>query len=267
MEPSVVVLGAGTLGEIVIGALLKAGWRSSSVSAIEKRAEHAASLAAKHGIPVSGDPAEVLADRQVLVIAVKPNDVDALLGSIRPLVRSDHIVLSLCAGVPTHRFENALGDVPVIRAMPNTPAAVSAAMTAYARGTNAEDRHVRQCHQILTAFGDAVEVDEELLDAVTAVSGSGPAYVFLLAEAMERAGVELGLPEDVAKRLVQQTIRGSGALLSSSPQTAEELRIAVTSPGGTTAAALEQFEKGGFTDLVLGALQAAAARSRELGAG
>ncbi len=267
MEPSVVVLGAGTLGEIVIGALLSAGWRSNCVSAIEKRSEHAASLSAKHGIAVSSEPAELLADRQVLVIAVKPNDVDTLLASVRPLVRSDHIVLSLCAGVPTNRFEGALGEVPVVRAMPNTPAAVSAAMTAYARGSHAEDRHVRQCHQILTAFGDAVEVDEELLDAVTAVSGSGPAYVFLLAEAMEQAGVELGLPEDVAKRLVQQTMMGAGALLAASPQTAEELRIAVTSPGGTTAAALEQFEKGGFSDLVVDALRAAAARSRELGAG
>lgn len=267
MEPSVVVLGAGTLGEIVIGALLSAGWRSSCVSALEKRPEHAASLAATHGIVVSAEPAEVLADRQVLLIAVKPNDVDALLASVRPLVGADHIVLSVCAGVPTRRFEEALGEVPVVRAMPNTPAAVSSAMTAYARGVHAEDRHVRQCHQILTAFGDAVEVEEELLDAVTAVSGSGPAYVFLLAEAMQQAGVELGLTEDVAQRLVEQTIRGAGALLAVSSQTAEELRVAVTSPGGTTAAALEQFEKGGFTDLVVDALRAAAARSRELGAG
>ncbi len=190
-----------------------------------------------------------------------------MLESVAALVHPDQLVLSLCAGVPISRFESALAGVPVVRVMPNTPAAVGMAMSAYARGAHTDDGHVAMCRQILTSFGDAVEVEEEMLDAVTAVSGSGPAYVFLLAEAMEQAGRSLGLDDEVATRLVQQTIAGAGKLLASSPQTAEELRIAVTSPKGTTAAALERFAAGGFMDLVNEALQAAAHRSVELGKG
>jgi pyrroline-5-carboxylate reductase len=213
------------------------------------------------------EPDAALFERQVLVVAVKPKDVDALLSSIAPMVKADHLVLSLCAGVPIKRFEAALEGVPVVRAMPNTPAAVGMAMTAYAPGSHAGHEHLATCREILTAFGDAIRVEEPMLDAVTAVSGSGPAYVFLLAEAMEAAARDLGLDDEIARRLVQQTIAGSGAYLAESPMTAEQLRIAVTSPGGTTAAALQRFADGGFTGLVVEALRAAAARSVELGDG
>lgn len=267
MHPSVALLGAGTLGEIVIGALLDAGWPVSSLSALESRPERVAELRKLHGIVVSTEPSDVLLDRRVLVVAVKPKDVDGLLAAIAEDVGDDRIVLSLCAGVPIARYEAALPGVPVVRVMPNTPAAVGMAMSAFAAGGHATDEHLEVCRRILTSFGDAVQVEEQMLDAVTAVSGSGPAYVFLLAEAMERAGIALGLDAEVATRLVQQTIAGAGRLLATSPQTAEELRIAVTSPNGTTAAALERFTAGGFTELVDQALRAAAARSVELGSG
>lgn len=267
MRPSVAVLGAGTLGEIVIEALLRAGWPTGSVTAMEKRPERAAELADRHGIVVAAEVDQVISPRQVVVVVVKPNDVPGLLAAIGEHLDGDHLVLALAAGVPIARYEAALPGVPVVRSMPNTPAAVGKAMTAFARGTHAGDAHVALCREILTAFGAAVEVPEESLDAVTAVSGSGPAYVFLLAEAMERAAVELGLSDDVARLLVQQTIDGAGSLLAASPSEAADLRRAVTSPGGTTAAALEVFDKGGFDDLVLEALKAAAARSVELGAG
>ena len=267
MRPSVAVLGAGTLGEIVIEALLRAGWPSDDVLASERRDERADELSQSHGIRVVGDAREIISESQVLVFAVKPDDVDALLTSVADRVGPDRVVLSLCAGVPTVRFETILGNVPVVRSMPNTPAAVGAGMTAYARGRHVGDSHMALCRQILITFGQAVEVPESCLDAVTAVSGSGPAYVFLLAEAMERAAVDLGLPAEVASQLVNQTIDGSGSLLNASPQTASELRRAVTSPGGTTAAAIDVFEEAGFSDLVVDALRAAATRSAELGAG
>ena len=175
--------------------------------------------------------------------------------------------MSLAAGVPIATYEAALPGVPVVRVMPNTPAAVGMAMSAYAAGAHATDEHLAIADAILGSFGDAVQVEEPMLDAVTAVSGSGPAYVFLLAEAMEQAGVGLGLDPATATRLVEQTIAGAGKLLAGSSQTAEELRIAVTSPKGTTAAALGRFAEGGFNELVAEALQAAAARSVELGSG
>lgn len=267
MHPSVALLGAGTLGEIVIGALLSAGWSPSDISALESRPERVEELKELHGIVVSSDPGDVLLDRQVLVMAVKPKDVDGLLAAIAPDVGADRIVLSLCAGVPIARYEGALPGVPVVRVMPNTPAAVGMAMSAYAGGAHATDDHLEVCKRILTSFGDAVQVEEEMLDAVTAVSGSGPAYVFLLAEAMEQAGAALGLDREIATRLVRQTIAGAGTLLATSPQSAEELRIAVTSPNGTTAAALARFAEGGFSELVAEALAAAAARSVALGSG
>ena len=267
MRPSVGLLGAGTLGEIVIGALLAAGWLPDQVAAVESRSERVEEVAAEHGIVASTDAAEVVPGRQVLVVAVKPNDVDTVLASVASLVTPEQLVLSLCAGVPIARFEAALEGVPVVRAMPNTPAAVGMAMTAYAPGAHAGDDHLSVCREILTSIGDAVQVEEPMLDAVTAVSGSGPAYVFLLAEAMEQAGRDLGLDAEVATRLVQQTIAGAGKLLATSPQTAEELRIAVTSPKGTTAAALDRFAAGGFMELVGEALRAARDRSIELGEG
>jgi pyrroline-5-carboxylate reductase len=267
MQPSVALLGAGTLGGIVIAALIEAGWPPESIAAVEGRAERVVELRELHGIAASSAPDEVLPGRSVLVVAVKPKDVSWLLESIAPSVGPDRLVLSLVAGVPIATYEAALPGVPVVRVMPNTPAAVGMAMSAYAPGAHVNDEHLVIAHRILTSFGDAIRVEEQDLDAVTAVSGSGPAYVFLLAEAMQQAGVSLGLEPDVATRLVQQTIAGAGTLLASSPQTAEQLRVAVTSPGGTTAAALATFAEGGFTELVVDALRSAAARSVELGAG
>jgi pyrroline-5-carboxylate reductase len=173
--------------------------------------------------------------------------------------------VSIAAGVGIAAIEAAVPGRPVVRAMPNTPALVREGVAAVAGGTHATDSHVEAARRLLGAVGSVVVVPEAALDAVTGVSGSGPAYVFLLAEAMIEAGVLNGLPRDVASALVHGTIRGAGVMLTDSGETAEQLRAAVTSPGGTTAAALRVLEAGALRATVIDAISAATRRSRELG--
>jgi pyrroline-5-carboxylate reductase len=174
-------------------------------------------------------------------------------------------VISLAAGVVTAVFEEALGAVPVVRAMPNTPAQIDEGVTALAQGAHADDAAMALASDVLGAVGQTVVLDEHLLDAVTAVSGTGPAYVFILAEALVEAAIREGLPWHAAEQLVEQTVRGAGMLLQQVDLTPARLRAQVTSPGGTTAAAVHVLEERGFRALVEDAVHAAAERSRELG--
>jgi pyrroline-5-carboxylate reductase len=167
--------------------------------------------------------------------------------------------------VPVAVFEAALPGVPVVRAMPNTPSAVDLGITAYTIGSSADPEHAGRAQAVLGAVGETIEVPEDLLDAVTAVSGTGPAYVFLMAEALIEAAIREGLPHHAAEKLVHQTMRGAGELLSTSDKSAFRLRGEVTSPGGTTAAAMHVLEDGGFRALLENAVRSAAERSRELG--
>jgi pyrroline-5-carboxylate reductase len=202
----------------------------------------------------------------VVVIAVKPKDVSALVASVAGVVTIDQLVISLVAGVPLAVFERALPGVAVVRSMPNTPAAVDEGMTAFCGGSHVDEEGLAAAESVLAAVGDTINLSEDLLDAVTAVSGTGPAYVFILAEALTEAAIREGLPHHAAERLVEQTLRGAGMLLSASEKSAFRLRAEVTSPGGTTAAAMHTLEDGGFRALMEDAVRAAAARSRELGA-
>jgi pyrroline-5-carboxylate reductase len=212
------------------------------------------------------DPAAAVAGKDVIIIAVKPKDVDYLLRQIEGSVENGQVVVSLAAGVPIAVFERALPDVAVVRAMPNTPAAVDEGMTAYCGGQHADADALALADMVLAAVGETIRLSEDLLDAVTAVSGTGPAYVFLLAESLTEAAIREGLPHHAAEKLVIQTLRGAGALLSVSDKSAFRLRAEVTSPGGTTAAAMHMLEEGGFRALLETAVRAAAQRSQELGA-
>jgi pyrroline-5-carboxylate reductase len=174
-------------------------------------------------------------------------------------------VVSLAAGVTTQAYESQLGAVPVVRAMPNTPALVREGVTGIAPGTHAGPAHLDVVREILGAVGTVRVMEESLLDAVTAVSGTGPAYVFLLAEALTEAAMREGLPRDVAEGFVHQTIRGAGHLLTNTDKSPAQLRYEVTSPGGTTAAAMHVLEEKGFRAVVEDAVRAAALRARELG--
>ena len=263
MVTKLVVMGGGRMGEALVAGLIAAGWANASdivvVEAVEARRKE---LAGAHGgLQVVADPVAA----EGAVVAVKPGDVE---GACRQLASvSPGRVLSIAAGVTLRNLEGWLGEgVPVVRAMPNTPALVGAGAAAVAPGTGAGDADLAWAQEILGAVGTVVRVSEPLLDAVTGLSGSGPAYVFLVAEALAEAGVLEGLPRDVAETLAFQTLLGSARLLLESGDSPSALRTAVTSPGGTTAAGLRELERHGVRAAFLDAVSAAAARSRELGA-
>ncbi len=264
-HPSVAILGAGSMGEILAEGLLRAGWEVDKLVLLVRREERAREAERRTGIRATLDAADAVADRDVLVIAVKPKDVGGLLDQIKDAVKPGQVVVSLAAGVPVAVFESVLEGIAVVRSMPNTPAAVDEGMTAYCGGTHAGEDALVLADMVLAAVGETIRLSEDLLDAVTAVSGTGPAYVFLLAEALTEAAIREGLPHHAAEKLVIQTLRGAGALLSVSEKSAFRLRAEVTSPGGTTAAAMHELEDGGFRALLERAVQAAAKRSRELG--
>jgi pyrroline-5-carboxylate reductase len=255
------------MGEIFATGLLRAGWHQSDLILAVRRTERAQDLHHATGIDTTTVLAEAVDGRDVLLISVKPKDVRVVLDDVGDRITTDQTVLSVAAGVPLSTFEEALPGVPVVRAMPNTPAAVDLGMAAFTVGTNVDDDHRERARQVLEAVGDSIELSEDLLDAVTAVSGTGPAYVFLLAEALIEAAIREGLPHHAAERLVHQTVRGSGELLATSEKSAFRLRGEVTSPGGTTASAMHVLEEGGFRALIEDAVQAAATRARDLGEG
>lgn len=218
------------------------------------------------GIRVTADNREAVAAAGIVILAVKPQSLDAVAGEIAGAITPEHLVISILAGVSTKRLEEKLGaGVRVIRVMPNTPALVGAGISAVCAGSRAGEDSLAAARTILEAVGEVRFLGEGLIDAVTALSGSGPAYFFLFVEAMTRAGEKLGLPPREAESLAAATLAGAGKLLAESGRPAGELRRQVTSPGGTTEAALKIFQKRGLEEIVEEAMRAAAARSQELG--
>ncbi len=264
-RPTVGILGAGSMGEIFAHGLLRAGWEPADLALAVRRPDRARDLAYATGAVTTLALGEAASDRDVLIVAVKPKDISIVLGEIADVVTSDQVIVSIVAGVPLAVFEGALPNIPVVRAMPNTPSAVDLGITAFTVGSSAGEEHAERAQAVLGAVGETIELPEDLLDAVTAVSGTGPAYVFLMAEALIEAAIREGLPHHAAEKLVHQTMRGAGELLSTSDKSAFRLRGEVTSPGGTTAAAMHVLEDGGFRALLENAVRSAADRSKELG--
>ena len=255
------------MGRAMVRGLLSAGWDPADVCGVVRRESRQARVEEQTGVRCLLDPVEAVTGRQVVVIAVKPRDVGGLLDQVSGVITTDQVVITIAAGVPISVFEDALGDVPVIRAMPNTPALVGESVTGIAAGRHVDALHLSRALDVMAAVGAVQAMDESLLDAVTAVSGTGPAYVFLRAEALTEAAIREGLPRDIAESFVHQTIRGAGHLLTETDRSPAELRAEVTSPGGTTAAAVHTLEERGFRAIVEDAVRAAAQRSRQLGAG
>lgn len=257
------IVGGGRMGEALLHGLLQGGWAEPEALAVVEPVEaRRAELAAYHpGLLVTAEPVAC----QGAVLAVKPADVPvacAALGAV-----GVERVLSIAAGVTIERIEAALpAGIPVVRAMPNTPALVGAGAAAIAGGHRTTEDDLAWAEQVLDTVGLVVRTSEPLLDAVTGLSGSGPAYVFLVAEAMIEAGVLNGLPRDTSARLAGQTLLGAARLLLDTGDSPADLRAAVTSPGGTTAAGLRALEDGGVRSAFLAAVSAATERSRELGA-
>ncbi|MEP6598718.1 MAG: pyrroline-5-carboxylate reductase [Actinomycetota bacterium] len=264
------ILGGGKIGEALLSGLLRgglAGNGADGIVVVEKHPDRAAYLAATHGVQAVDVPAAA-AFADTLLIAVKPQDIDTMLAELRPHVTTRHVVVSVAAGITTRQLEAGLAPgVPVVRCMPNTPALVDQAMTAISSGAHAREEHLARAETLLSSVGKVVRVPESQLDAVTALSGSGPAYFFFLVEAMIDAGILLGLPRALSAELIVQTAIGSAVMLRDSGEHPVQLREAVTSPGGTTIAAIRELEIHGVRAALLAAIEAACLRSRELGAG
>jgi pyrroline-5-carboxylate reductase len=264
LKGAIVLAGAGKMGSALLTGWLKAGLSTDRVAAIEPQPSAEIGALARQGLRLNPD-AGALRDVAALVVAVKPQTFAAAGPLLKPLVSADTLVVSIMAGMTIARIAAACGGA-VVRAMPNTPAAIGRGITVAVPASNVTGDQRAVADALLRATG-AVEwvEDEALMDAVTAVSGSGPAYVFLLAEELARAGVAAGLPADLAAKLARETVSGSGALLQQSDTDAATLRQNVTSPGGTTAAALEiLMGKDGLAGLMTRAVAAATLRSREL---
>ena len=232
-ERRIAVLGAGKIGEALLSGLLSSGWRSpADIVASSRRAERVAELAERHGIVATLSNAEAVAGAALVVIAVKPQDIEVLLGEIGPLITDEQTVLSIAAAIPTATIERHLAPgVPVVRAMPNTPSVVHEGVAGLCAGAHAGDAHVTLAEEALLHLGAVVRVAERHMDAVTAVSGSGPAYFALLAEAMIEAGILLGLSREISTQLVVQTMLGTAKQLRDEKMHPVELREMVTSPG------------------------------------
>jgi pyrroline-5-carboxylate reductase len=265
MVPRLQIIGGGKMGEALLAGLLAKGWASADeLRVVEKLPDRADALRKAHpGLTVAAEPGPA----EGHLVAVKPGDVEAVCRAL-PTGAPGTRVLSIAAGVTLARLEAAVPPgTPVVRAMPNTPALVGAGAAAIAPGRDATDDDLAWAESILGAVGAVVRLDEPLLDAVTGLSGSGPAYVFLVVEALVEGGVLAGLPRPVAQTLATQTVLGAARLLDESGEGPEALRAAVTSPGGTTAAGLRALERAGVRAAFLDAVMAATDRSRELGDG
>lgn len=263
---TVAVIGAGKIGELLLSGLLRSGWPADRLLATSRREQRAEELASRYGIRVVDNEAAV-AEADVLAIAVKPQDAAALLAEVGPKVPAGKLLISLCAGLPTAFFAKWLADgTPVVRVMTNTPALVDEAMTAISAGPHANAEHLALAEEMFSPLGRTIRVPESQQDAVTALSGSGPAYFYFLVEAMIDAGILLGLPRAVAHDLIVQTAIGSAVMLRDSGERPVALREAVTSPAGTTISAIRELENHGVRAALLAALEAARDRAREIAA-
>jgi pyrroline-5-carboxylate reductase len=264
---SVAIIGAGVMGETLLSGLIRAGRMPAELLVGEKRRERAEELEERYGVEVVAN-VEAARRADTLALVVKPQDMGDLLDELAPAVRPGQLVVSLAAGITTSFIESRLPDrVAVVRVMPNTPALVDEGMAAISRGSHCDESHLVEAEALMASTGRVLRVPERQQDAVTAISGSGPGYIFFVVESMIEAGVHLGLPRATAAELVVQTLVGSAKLLRDTAEHPVVLRERVTSPGGTTAAALRQLEDHKVRAAFLVAIEAARDRSRALAQG
>jgi pyrroline-5-carboxylate reductase len=260
-------IGGGNMAEALIKGLIAAkASRPEKIMATDVSAERLEYLKKTHGITVSKNNSEAMKNASVIILAVKPQVIDAVMFEVAPVADSSKLVISIAAGVTISRMEKALTSHPrVIRVMPNTPALVLAGAAALSAGTSATSDDMALAQAIFSSVGRAVVVEEKLMDAVTGLSGSGPAYVFTIIEALADAGVKTGIPRQLALELAAQTVFWAAKLVIETGEHPGKLRDMVTSPGGTTIAGLHELEEGKLRATLMNAVEAATARSRELG--
>ena len=264
---TVAIFGAGVMGETLLSGLIRSGRSPDDLVITERRPERAVELSEKYGVrALPNTQAADLAD--TLVLVVKPQDMSTLLEELRDHVSPGNLVVSLAAGITTEFLESRLPEgSSVVRVMPNTPALVDQGMAAVSPGRHCDDAHLAEAADLLRSCGKVVEIAEKHQDAVTAISGSGPAYIFYVVEAMIEAGVVLGLPRATSTELVVQTLYGAATMIKETKQHPTVLREQVTSPGGTTAAALRQLDDHKVRAAFITAMEAAAERSHQLASG
>lgn len=262
-------LGAGKMASALAKGFIHAGLATGdSILASDPYEAARASIAKDAGIRTTDSNLEVLKTSAVIILAVKPDQVSAVLGEAHPNFTEKHLLVSIAAGVTLARMESALpAGAKVVRVMPNTPALVGASASGFALGKAAGSEEAQLVQKLFSAVGTAYQVKETLLDAVTGLSGSGPAYVFLMIEALSDGGVAAGLPRDIATKLAAQTLLGSAKLLLETGQHPGALKDMVTSPGGTTIDGLHELEKGGLRAALINAVRAASEKSKKLGQG
>jgi pyrroline-5-carboxylate reductase len=263
------LIGGGIMGEALLSRLIARGiYQPSEVIVSEPLLARQGFLKQQYDVTVTADNSRVFTQAsEVLFLAVKPQVFSAIAQELADITVTEHypLVISILAGVSLNQLEAAFPQLPIIRAMPNTPATVGAGITAMCLGAYTSAKHQQIAHQVFSAVGEVVEVSETLMDAVTGLSGSGPAYVALMVEALADGGVAAGLPRAIANQLALQTVLGTAKLLQETKMHPAELKDRVTSPGGTTIAGIAQLERVGFRSALIEAVKAAAVRSQELG--
>lgn len=269
LDKRIAFIGAGNMGEALIKGLLQAGVvRPGDLLATDVRADRLAFIQKTYGVEGFADNRDAVAKAEVVILAVKPQVMEEVLVGLREVVTTGHLLLSIAAGIRTPFIEEKFPrPVRVIRIMPNTPALVLAGASALAPGRHASPEDVEIARQIFQGVGRVVQVEEKLMDAVTGLSGSGPAYIFLVIEALSDAGVRMGLPREVAALLAAQTVLGAAQMVLETGEHPARLKDMVTSPGGTTIAGLKVLEQGRLRGTLIEAVEAATKRSQELGKG
>ncbi len=266
IDKAITFLGGGNMANALIKGLIRAGTPPSRITATVRREEKRLELEAAHGIRAGFDNVAAARDAEVVVLAVKPQALDKLLTQIAPVIDHRKLVISIAAGVPIAALERRLGaGARIVRAMPNTPALVGLGATAISGGEHATEEDLALAAKVFDSVGITTALDENLLDAVTGLSGSGPAYIFLIIEALSDAGVKVGLSRHVALKLAAQTVLGSAHLLLETKAHPGTLKDQVTSPGGTAIAGLHTLEAGGLRTTLIDAVEAATRRAKELG--
>lgn len=265
MKYRLAVIGCGNMGSAIVAGLIESGWDAERIIATNPSAEKADELRHDLGIHASTDNKAAAKDAEIVLLGVKPQIIKSALKELRGVVKPGQLVISIAAGISTRFIEYYLPDVAVVRSMPNLAVTVGMGATAMCAGHAAKADDLQMAREIFEAVGTAEEVHENLMDAVTGLSGTGPMYVFHLIEAMADAGVKVGLPRATAQRLAMQTVRGSARLAQMSDLHPAALKDQVTSPGGTAIAALHVLRKNGFSAILMDAVEAARDRSAELG--
>jgi pyrroline-5-carboxylate reductase len=267
LRKKIALLGTGNMAEALVKGLLRAGTANADeILCAEPRAERREEIAARYGVTTLASNLEATEQADIVVLSVKPQTMEQLLDEIAPAVDHRKVVISIAAGVSIAAIARKLGaGVRIVRTMPNTPALVGAGATALARGAHATDADLEQARALFQAVGTTVIVEEQHLDAVTGLSGSGPAFLFLVIEALADGGVKVGLARPVAMALAAQTVLGSAKLVIETGEHPGRLKDQVTSPGGTAIAGVHALEQGGLRAALIAAVEAATKRSKELG--